>query len=182
MRKVIAGINMTLDGYCDHTAVTADDELHDYFTEMLRSGGTLLYGRKTFELMEYWRPFVEKPTGEKAMDDFARVIDQIPKLVFSRTLTAVDWPTTSLARRSPEEEVLELRQQSGKDILVGSPSLIVALTEARLIDEYRICIHPVIAGDGLPLFRDISNKVELKLLRSAPFGSGAILVCYETVR
>ena len=136
MRKVIAAINMTLDGFCDHTAIIADDEIHQHYSELLLSAGTILYGRITYQLMEYWPTILKNPTGNKSMDEFAEVIDKIPKIVFSHTLKTVEWKTAKLAKRDLKEEVLELRQQKGKDILVGSPSLIVALSQLDLIDEY----------------------------------------------
>lgn len=179
MRKVIAAINMTLDGYCDHTAISPDEEIHQHYTDLLNDGDTILYGRITYQLMEYWRPFVKKSSGEKSMDDFALAIDKILKIVFSRTLKSVEWESAKLATRGLKEEVLELRQQAGKDIFVGSPGLIVALTQLGLIDEYQLCVHPVIAGSGLPLFKNINDRLMLKLLKTKHFGSGAILLYYE---
>jgi dihydrofolate reductase len=179
MRKVIAAINMTLDGYCDHTAGIADAELHDYFTELLEESGITIYGRITYQLMEeFWPMIARNPTGERDMDAFALAIDRIPKIVFSRTLTHLDWDTATLATQSPEDTVRELREQEGKDILVGSPSLIAALTRLQLIDEYQLCIHPVILGSGLPLFRGIQERIVLRLLRSKTFGSGVVVHCY----
>jgi dihydrofolate reductase len=182
MRKVIAAINMTLDGFCDHTAAIPDEELHQHYTELLSSACTILYGRITYQLMEYWVPFMKNPTGNKSMDDFAVAIDRIPKIVFSRTLENVDWKTATLAKRGIKEEVLELRQQTGKDILVGSPGLIVTLTELGLIDEYQLCIHPVIVGNGLPLFKNITDKIKLKLIKTKIFGSGSIILYYEPAK
>lgn len=180
MRKLIAAINMTLDGYCDHTVMVADDELHQHYNELLRNAGVLLYGRITYQLMEsYWPSVVKNPTGNKSTDDFAVAIDKAPKIVFSRTLDHVEWPTASLATKSLEEEVLALRQQPGEDIFAGSPSLIAALTNLNLFDEYQLCIHPVIAGSGLPLFKNISDKVNLKLYKTKTLGSGAVVHYYE---
>jgi len=179
MRKLIAAMNMTLDGFCDHTAGIPDDELHQHYTELINSGGTILYGRITYQLMEYWIPFVKNPTGNKSMDDFAVAIDRIPKIVFSHTLQHLNWKTATLAKRDIKEEVLELKQQTGKDILVGSPGLIVALTQLGLIDEYQLCIHPVILGNGLPLFKTINDKIILKLLKTKTFASSAIILYYE---
>ena len=84
-----------------------------------------------------------------------------------------------MAKRDIEEEVLELKQQSGKDIFVGSPSLIVALTQLDLIDEYQLCVHPVIVGNGLPLFKNINDRTILKLIKTKTFSSGAIILYYE---
>ena len=170
---------MTLDGFCDHTAVIADEELHQHYADLLANSGTVLYGRITYQLMEYWRTVVKNPTGAKATDEFAVIMDKIPKIVFSHTLKNVDWESAQLANRSIEEEVLELKQQQGKDILVGSPSLIVTLTQLGLIDEYQLCVHPVILGKGLPLFKSINDKTILKLLKTKLFSSGAITLYYE---
>lgn len=179
MRKLIAAINMTLDGFCDHTAVLADEELHQHYTHLLNQAGVILYGRITYQLMEYWKTIVENPTGDKSIDKFAEVMDQVPKLVFSRTLKNIDWGSAKLAERSIEEEVIELRKQPGKDIFVGSRSLIVALSDLHLIDEYQLCIHPVVASKGLPLFKDISNRMVLKLIKTKTLGSGAVVLYYE---
>lgn len=180
MRKLITAINMTLDGFCDHTAAIADDELHEHYNELLTNAGILLYGRITYQLMEsYWPTIVKNPTGNKPTDEFAVLIDNIPKIVFSRTLKNVDWKNTELKKELIKEEILELKQQPGKDIFVGSPSLIVALTQLNLIDEYQLCVHPVILGKGLPLFKNINDRINLKLLKTKIFGSGSILLYYE---
>lgn len=131
--------------------------------------------------MEYWRTVLENPTGDKAIDDFAVAIDNTPKLVFSRTLKNIDWTSARLAARELEREVWELKQQSGKDVFVCSPSLIVALTKLKLIDEYQLCIHPVIAGSGLPLFKNISEKITLKLTKTKTFSGGAVILYYEPI-
>ncbi len=171
---------MTLDGFCDHTVITPDEEIHQHYADLLNNAGVILYGRTTFQLMEYWRTVLQNPTGDKSMDEFAVAMDKTPKIVFSRTLKNVEWESARLAERDLEEEVSELRQQPGKDIFVGSPGLIVALTRLNLIDEYQLCIHPVIAGSGLPLFKDISEKITLKLVKTKIFGSGSVILYYES--
>ena len=181
MRKLIAAINMTIDGFCDHTSGIPDEEIHQHYTDLLNSGDAILYGRVTYQLMEYWRSVLENPTGDKAMDEFAIAIDKISKIVFSRTLNHVDWETATLAKHDLQQEVLELKQQTGKNFFVGSPGLIVQLTQLNLIDEYQLCIHPVIAGSGLPLFKNISEKVTLKLVNTKTFGAGAIVLYYEPI-
>jgi dihydrofolate reductase len=180
MRKLIAAMNMTLDGFCDHTAMIADDEIHQHYTELLRSADAVIYGRITYQLMEYWKSVVENPTGNKSMDEFAVTIDNIPKIVFSRTLKDVDWKTAKLATRDLKEEVLELKQQAGKDILVGSPSLIAALTQLGLIDEYQLGVQPTVVGNGLQLFKNITDRVDLKLLKTKTFGCGAVFFYYAS--
>src|SRR5262245_25186860 len=179
MRKLIAAINMTLDGFCDHTSGIADDELHQHYSELLRSAGTLLYGRITYQLMEsYWPSVVKKPTGNKPIDEFAVLIEDIPKIVFSRTLKNVGWKNAKLATGGIKEEVLELKGQSGKDILVGSRSLIIASMNHGLIDEFQLTVHPIIVGSGLPLFDKIKNRTILKLMRTKNFRSGVVTLYY----
>lgn len=183
MARVVAAMNMTLDGFCDHTAMIADEEIHQHYTDLLSSSGIALYGRITYQLMEYWRSVVENPTGNKSMDEFAVTIDAIPKIVFSNTLKEVEWKTARLAKQDLKEEVLELKQQPGKDILIGSPSLIVALTQLDLIDEYQLGVQPTVIGSGIPLFKNISDRVDLKLLKTKTFGCGALMLYYEpTIR
>ena len=183
MRKLIAAINMTLDGFCDHTAVIADDELHQHYNELLSNADTLLYGRITYQLMEsYWPTVVNNPTGNKPTDEFAVLIDNISKIVFSRTLKNVDWKNTKLKKEVIKEEVLELKQQAGKKILVGSPSLIVALTQLDLIDEYQLGVQPIVLGSGLPLFKNVKDRVNLKLLKTKTFVCGAVTLYYEPTK
>jgi dihydrofolate reductase len=179
MRKLIAAINMTLDGFCDHTEIIPHEEIHQHYADLLSNADAVLYGRITYQLMEYWQTVVKNPTGNKPMDKFAMAIDKITKIVFSHTLKSVEWKSAKLANREIGEEVSGLKQQPGNDILVCSPSLIVALTQLGLIDEYQLCVHPVIAGNGLPLFKNISNKVILKLVKTKPFGFGAITLYYK---
>lgn len=179
MRKIIAAINMTLDGFCDHTAIIPDEELHQHYADLLSNGDIILYGRITYGLMEYWKTVVENPTSNKEIDEFAVIMDKIPKIVFSHTLKNVEWESATLANRDIEEVVLELKQQSGKDILVGSRSLIIHLLKLNLIDEFQLCVHPVIAGNGLPLFENMEERTILKLNRTKIFNSGAITLYYE---
>src|SRR6187402_1198618 len=170
MRKLIAAINMTLDGVYDHTAGLPDEEIHQHYTELLGQGDAILYGRTTYQLMEFWRTFLENPSEEKSMNDFAIAIDKIPKIVFSHTLNhadpmAIGWKSATLANRSLKETVLELKQQSGRNIFVGSRSLIIQLMQLSLIDEFQLCIYPVVAGSGLPLFENI-NRTIFKLVNT----------------
>ncbi len=173
-------MNMTLDGYCNHEVGVITDELHAYYNELMRNTGTLVYGRITYQLMEDAFPaLVEKPSDDKTINEFAVLIDNLPKVVFSKTLQSVSWRNSTLLHGGLHEEILKLKQQSGKDITVGSPSLIVQLTQLGLIDEYRLCVHPIIAGSGLVLFKNIEKRVNLKLKETQTFESGVIAVWYE---
>ena len=170
---------MTLDGSCDHTAIVPDVEIHQHYNELLESADAIIYGRITYQLMEYWPTVVKNPTGNKSTDQFAITIDNISKIVFSRTLEKVTWKNSRLAKGSIKEEITALRQQPGKDILVGSPSLIIESMNLNLVDELQLCIHPVIAGKGLQLFKNINDRTNLKLLRTKTFGGGAVILYYE---
>jgi dihydrofolate reductase len=182
MRKVIAAFNMTLDGVCDHTAGIADAELHQHYAELINNAGIILYGRTTYQLMQFWQNLLNNPSGERSMDEFATSIDKIPKLVFSTTLKDTGWNTAELAKRSLGEEVLALREQPGKDILVGSRSLIIQLLNSALIDELQICIHPVIEGKGMLLFQEVKSSIALKLNKTKSLSSGATVLYYEPER
>lgn len=180
MGKVVAAINMTLDGVSDHTAGLPDAEIHEHYTELLDKAGVIMYGRKTFQLMEFWRNLLENPSEEKSMNDFALAINKIPKIVFSKTLHNVDWKTATIAKRDLKDEILELKRESGKDILIGSRSLIMQLLNLNFIDEFQLCIYPVIAGKGEVLFENINERKLLKLIKTKTFNSGAVLHYYAT--
>ena len=129
-----------------------------------------------------WPTLVKNPSGNKPMDKFAVIIQNIHKIVFSHTLKNVEWQNATLAKKSIEEEILELREQPGKDILVGSPSLIVAALNLNLVDELQICVQPIILGKGLSLLKNIHNRIDLKLLKTKSFGCGAVIFYYEPIR
>lgn len=180
MTKIIAALNLTIDGFIDHTAGVPDEEVHNHYTELLNNAGTILYGRKTYELMQYWQTLLAKPSGEPSMDNFAKAIDRIPKIVFSNTLKTTGWDSATLADKPLAQVVAELKQQPGGDVLVGSRSLIVQLTNLNLIDEYQLCIQPVIIGKGMPLFENLDERRVLKLLRTKTFSGGSVIHYYES--
>lgn len=179
MRKVLAAINMTLDGFCDHTLIIPDDETHQHYNDLLKETGELLYGRTTYQLMEeYWPLLVKDPSGNKVEDEFATLIDNISKVVFSHTLKDVTWKNSRLAAGTLKEEIAQLKQQPGLPIFLGSPSLIVQAANENLIDEYQLMVHPVIAGKGLILFKDIQQRIDLKLVKTKTFSGGAVILYY----
>jgi len=183
MRKLLAAINMSLDGFCDHTAMMAVDEIHQHYNELLSNADTILFGRITYQLMEsYWSTVVKNPTGNKPSDEFAVLIDNISKIIFSHTLENVVWKNTKLKTEVIKEEILELKQQTGKNILVGSPGLIAAFAQLDLIDEYQLTIQPIVLGSGLPLFKNIKDSVHLKLLKTKTFGCGAVTLYYKPAK
>src|SRR5215218_7637226 len=107
MRKIIAAINMTLDGFCDHTILLPDEEIHQHYADLLDNAGVVLYGRITYQLMQFWQTLVKNPSGEKSMDDFAMAIDRIPKIVFSHKVKNAEWDSAKLSNQPIEKEVLE---------------------------------------------------------------------------
>lgn len=179
MRKVIAAINMTIDGFCDHTAGIPDEEIHHHYADLLDKSGVVLYGRITYQLMQFWQTLLKNPSGEKSMDDFAKAIDKVPKIVFSNKLKNTDWDSAKLADQPIEETVKELKQEPGRDILIGSRSLILQLMKLNMIDEYQLCVHPVIEGKGLPLFENVNHRTILKLMNTKTFSGGAVILYYQ---
>lgn len=182
MKKLIAAINMSLDGVCDHTAMAPDAEVHQHYTDLLKEGSAILYGRITYQLMEdFWPTLVKNPSGNQALDDFAEAINEIPKIVFSHTLNHLDWENSSLAKKALQDEVLALKQIVDRDFFVGSPGLIISLMNLNLVDELQICVHPVVVGSGRLLFSNIQERNELKLVKTKIFSSGAIILYYEPI-
>ncbi len=173
---------MTIDGVFDHTAGLPDEEIHQHYTDLLDSAGMILYGRITYQLMQYWQTLIKNPSGEKTADDFAIAIDKIQKIVFSHQLKNTDWDSAKLATKPIDELVRVLKQQSGKDILVGSRSLITQLMKLNLIDEYQLCVHPVIAGNGLLLFENVHDRTIFKLTKTKSFINGAVTLYYEPTK
>lgn len=179
MRKVIAAINMTLDGFCDHTAIVPDEEIHHHYANLIRDAGALLYGSTTYDLMKFWQTLLAEPSGEPSMDDFATAIDKAPKIVFSHRLENTGWASAALSDLPLKEKVLALKQQPGNDVFACSRSIINQLMKMNLIDELQLCIHPVVAGGGLPLFDNPGDRAEFRLVKTKIFKGGAVILYYE---
>jgi dihydrofolate reductase len=182
MRKTVFAINITADGYCSHTDMIADDELHEYFTERLRNADVIIFGRKTYELMvPYWPDVAKSQSGTPADNEFARVFDALEKVVFSTTLKSVEGDNTKIVRANIAEEVLKLKQRPGKDIAIGSLSIASQLMRLGMIDEYYFVVHPVVAGKGPRLFEvdGLEERLQLKLAGSKQFQSGVFALHYK---
>ena len=181
MRKLIYAFNLTLDGCAQHDKGYVDTELLDFYTHSLEAADTFVYGRKTYQLMvPYWPNVLERPNESKADTDFARAFVSKKKVVFSRTLASVDDPDTRIAHGDLREEILKIKQQPGKDILVGGIDLPSQLVELGLIDEFRFVIGPVIAGQGRRLFDNVNlpEKLRLKLIDTKVLKSGCVALHY----
>jgi dihydrofolate reductase len=182
MRKVVFAINMTADGFFGHEDMIADEEVHRYFTDLLRNAGLILYGRTTYQLMvPFWPEIARTQSMEEAMNEFARAFDSVDKVLFSRTLKQVEDAHTRIARASLVDEVLALKQQPGKNICAGSLSVASQLSERGLIDEYSFVVHPVIAGKGPRLFETVKlqDRLLLDFIGSKTFQSGAVALHYR---
>ena len=186
MRPLRYSINVTLDGCCDHRVIVADEELHRHAAESLDQADALLFGRVTYEMMEAaWR--APARTGVRPdwmppwMEPFARTIDAAKKYVVSSTLERVDW-NAELVRGDLGTAVRQLKQESGKGLLVCGVKLPLALTELGLIDEYEFVVQPRLAGHGPTLFAGLSKYVDLKFLSRLEFASGAVAMRYEPRR
>ncbi|TGK50743.1 dihydrofolate reductase [Leptospira kanakyensis] len=185
MRKVIFAINTSTDGFYGHEGMVADEDLHQYFTDILKNADQILYGRTTYQLMvPFWPDVAKNKSMSKVSNEFAEVFTSLEKILFSRTVTQVDDPNTRLAKKTLSDEVNELKQKPGKDICIGSLSLASQLSEANLIDEYRFVVHPVIAGNGPRLFDTVRLKETFRLdfLGSKNFSSGSIALHYKRQR
>jgi dihydrofolate reductase len=181
MRNVIFAINITLDGCCDHTKQSVDQEKLEYFTHLTREADLQVFGRKTYQLMvPYWPDVLKNPSETKADREFARAFDSINKLVFSRSLNSAEDRNTRIARTNLRDEMLKVKQEQGKNILVGGVDIPSQLMELGLIDEYRFVVGPIIAGAGRRLLEGVSlpEKLQLKLVESKFLKSGCVALRY----
>ena len=177
MRKVIFAINITLDGCCDHTQQFVDEEQLEYFTQLTREADLQIFGRKTYQLMvPYWPEVIEDPSATKANTEFARAFVSISKVVFSRSLDRAEDHNTKIARGDLRDEILKLKQEQGKNILVGGVDIPSQLIKLGLVDEFRFVIGPIIAGEGRRLLEGVNlpEKLQLKLVESRIFRSGCV--------
>jgi dihydrofolate reductase len=178
MRKLVFAINMSLDGCVDHTKFYPDEETFAYFTQLTRDADTFLYGRKTYELMVPYWPDVAK---EDPSDEFAQAFDAVDKIVvFSKSLDSAEDEKTTIVRTGLKDEVLKLKQQQGKNIFTGGVNLAAQMAELGLIDEYHLVVLPIVVGEGVRLFEGINlqEKLQLKLVESTVFKSGAVVLRY----
>jgi dihydrofolate reductase len=181
MRKLIYGINLTLDGCCDHTKGDPNEELHDYYTQMLGDMGLLLYGRTTYELMvPFWPDAAKSQDYPRSFNDFARAFDALDRVVVSRTLTHVPDKQTTIINTNIYDEILKLKQQDGKPIMTGGVSLPLQLAEMGLVDEFNFVIQPILAGEGRRLVdpAGIQQRLNLKLADTKVFDSGSVALRY----
>jgi dihydrofolate reductase len=185
MRRLAVFNQVSLDGYfvdargdMSWAHNTAQDDEWQAFVEGNASvGGVLLFGRITYELMAgYW----PTPAALRSNPLVAEQMNDLPKIVFSRTLDHASWHNTRLVQSDPAAEVRDMKQEPGMDmVIMGSGTLVSQLTQARLIDEYQVVVIPIILGQGRTMFEGIQERLPVKLTKMRTFGNGNVLLCYE---
>jgi dihydrofolate reductase len=181
MRNVVYAINVSLDGCFDHTIGVPAEDVFDYSIQLLRDADVLIFGRKTYELMvPYWPDVAENESEPETDREFARVFVALKKVVFSRSLGSVEDKNTRIVPGNLREEILKLKQEPGKNILVGGVDVASQLIAHGLVDEYRFVVMPVIAGAGRRLLEsaNLQEQLRLKLVESKAFKSGCVLLRY----
>ena len=185
MRKVIVFNLVSLDGFfagvdgnIDWHVV--DAEFNKFAVEQTKTFGTIIFGRTTYQLFEdYWPIALTDPKTSSGDRKIAQIIDDIGKIVYSTTLKKVGWRNSRLFKKVNPDEIKKLKRKKGKDMVIfGSGTIVQAFTDLGLIDEYRLLVNPVILGRGKPLFKNLNDKLKLKLLKTKIFRSGNVLLCY----
>jgi dihydrofolate reductase len=187
MSKVILFVQITLDGFFEGPKKEidwsmVDDELHTHVNEVLGTMGGFLSGRVAYELMAgYWPTADADPASPPFVKEFAQIWREMPKVVYSKTLTSAGWNTT-IARDVVREDAEALKLHAKGDLIVGGGNLGAAFMSQDLIDEYRIYVHPIRIGEGNRLFLPSKEKVPLRLIETRAFGNGVVLLRYERNR
>jgi dihydrofolate reductase len=173
-------INVTLDGCCDHREGIADDELHDYFTQLMDEAGAMLWGRTTYELMENaWPAIARDEKAPRSMREWALKLEDKPKYVVSTSRRDFPWNNTFRIEGDLNEAVGKLKEETPRGVLVGSPTLSATLERLGLIDEYRLVIHPILAGHGPTLFQGLERARRLELVSTKRLKSGVMAMHYR---
>jgi len=186
VKRIIASEMITLDGCFAGPKGEIDwffwnDEMAKSAIDLISTVDTLLFGRVTYELMASYWPSASAPTEDPIIIER---MNNLPKIVFSKTLEKVEWGKWNNARLIKEintEEILEMKKQPGKDMVIyGSGSIISAFMKLGLIDEYHLLVNPVVLGRGKPLFKDLSDRHNLKLIKAKTFSNGVVLLHYQS--
>jgi dihydrofolate reductase len=183
MRKLIYSMTVSLDGFVagpggeiDWSA--PDEELHRFHNEQVRELGAHLLGRRLYEVMTYWETADQEPSLADYALEFARIWNDLPKIVFSKTLENVVG-NARLVRDDAAQEVARLKEQAGKDLAVGGAGLASSLMKVGLIDEYRLFVSPIVLGDGTPFFPPLASRINLELVETRTFGSRVVYLRYR---
>jgi len=188
MRKIIVTMWVTLDGFIagpneemDWIGEIYDEAMGNYEYDLVSAADTLLLGRVTYQSFAgAWPKVPENPAASKGEVEYAHRVNAMRKIVFSKTLSTVEWNNSSLLKEIVPEEIESLKQEPGCDIVIyGSASIVQALTNLGLIDEYQLLVHPVLLGSGKPLFKNIKDKTRLKLVQTKTHPSGVVILYYQ---
>jgi len=182
MRKVIFAVNITITGSADHTDVIADDELHDFYTDLLNDVDLVLFGRKTYQLLEsFWPNAQTDARSTKSMLRFADKINSLHKIVLSKTLTKVCWNNSEVLKGNLREKILALKRQKGKNISIGGLSVATELTKLGLIDDYWFLVQPIFSVYNKQIFDGLNKVAKLKLVDTKTFNSGVVVLHYQNL-
>ena len=178
-------INVTLDGCVDHQEGIADEETHAFFTRMMDESGAMLWGRVTYEMMESYWPAVARGETEAppALLEWATKLDAKPKYVVSSTRTDFPWTHSHHLAGDLRASVQQLKDQHPAGVLIGSGTLATELDRLDLIDEYKLLVHPRIAGHGPTLYQGgLPSTRRLELLSATPLRCGAVAMHFRRAR
>ena len=181
MRKLIYAINISIDGCFDHTKMLPNEEIHEFWAQVVRDAGLLVYGRVTYQLMvPFWPDVAKNHSMSKTSNDFADAFDSVNKVVFSKSLDKVEDKKSRVVHTDLKDETLKLKQEPGKDMLVGGVDLPSQLIALRLVDEFLFVVNPIIAGGGRRLMDGISlpERLQLKMVDSKILTSGHVALRY----
>ena len=181
MRKLIYAINSSLDGCFDHTKMIPNEEIHEFFAQLIRDADLLVYGRITYQLMvPFWPDIAKDHSLSKISNDFADAFDAVDKVVFSKSLERVDDKKSRIVRADLHDEILRLKQEKGGNILVGGVDLPSQLIALDLVDEFLFVVHPIIAGGGRRLMEDVTlpGGKALTLVDTTVLRSGHVALRY----
>lgn len=184
MRKLIIFCHLSLDGIAAIPSgsmgwVAYDKELQDWAGTIVKDTDTTVYGHVTYDLMKYWQTVPSKPDASPYELEHARWIENVEKIVFSKSKMEPDWNNTRVISDNIEEEIMQLKQKPGKNITIfGSPTLANTLIKMGLVDEYHLSMNPVVLGDGKYLFKDVKDAIKLKLVEQKTFQSGVVTLHY----
>lgn len=185
MRKVIYSMMVSLDGFIEDPNrelnwPIIDEELHTFVNNQQPEVDTYLYGRRLYEVMRYWETADKNPSAPAYELEFAHIWNNMPKIVFSKTLEQVQG-NVRLVRDNITAEITKLKQQPGKDMALGGANIASIFIQLGLIDEYRLFIHPVVLGGGTPFFPALGDRINLRLVETRVFGSGVVYLRYQCV-
>ena len=188
MRKLVLFMHLSLDGFSagpkgELDFLSYDEELQQWADQLVKTVGSPVYGRTTYQLMEsYWPTVLANPNAPKQSLAHAQWVENVPKIVFSKSLKEATWNNTRLIKENIAEEVEKLKQQPGKDLVIfGSPGLAADFMNLGLIDEYKFTVHPVILGNGISVFKNNNTKSKLKLINTTRLKSGVVTLHYTTI-